>query len=194
MNFKLISEPAVEPLELSQIKTYHRISGTDQDDVIASLMVAARQVVESHTGRSLITQTWEGVADAWRVPLALKPSLQTVQSVEYYDLSGDLQTLSSDEYRVFSYGLVGEIHPVDRVSWPMVQTRPDAIKVTFKAGYGDEASDVPKAIWQAMMLLFGHFFENRESTSPIIIRDLPMFGGRDTVTALLAPYTVPVAR
>jgi uncharacterized phiE125 gp8 family phage protein len=32
------------------------------------------------------------------------------------------------------------------------------------AGYGDDAEDVPQAIRQAMMLMIGHWYENREDT------------------------------
>ena len=194
MIFKQITEPAVEPLDLSQIKTYHRVNGDDQDAVMGVLMVAARQVVENYTGRSLITQTWEGVTGQWGQRLSLAASLQSVTSVKYYDVNGVLQILDPASYRVFNHGLVGEIHAVTGVNWPSVQTRPDAIQVTFVAGYGDTSESVPKPIWQAMMLLFGHFFENREATTPVAVRELPMFGGRDTVSALLAPYKVPVAR
>lgn len=212
MKFKLITEPAVEPLDLSQIKTYHRINGDDQDDVMSALMVAARQFVEDHTGRPLITQTWEGVSRSWenfftygmpdrlRVPvsrcepLKLKANLQSVVSVEYYDEDGTLQTLDTADYNVITHGILGEVWPAFGTQWPVTQDRPDAIKVTFVAGYGDEAGDVPKPIWQAMMLLFGHFFENREATTPVMIRELPLIGGRDTVGILLAPYAVPVVR
>ena len=194
MKAKLITAPAVEPLDIDEIKTYHRINGSDQDTLIDSLMTTARQVVEDYTGLGLIDQVWEGVTDNWCGPMELIGNVKSVDSVTYYDADDSAVIMPDTDYRLMSHGVLAELHLVHGVKLPPLAHRPDAITVRMTVGYGASAASVPKPIWQAMMLLFGHFYENRESTTPVIIRELPMFGGRDTVSALLAPYKVPVVR
>jgi len=49
-------------------------------------------------------------------------------------------------------------------SWPGTTLRPhNGICVTYVAGYGDAAADVPQKIRQALYLLIAHFYENREA-------------------------------
>jgi len=56
--------------------------------------------------------------------------------------------------------------------------------VTFVSGYGAAAA-VPKAIKQALLLLIGHLYENREAVTTANLNELPM-----AVNALLYPYRV----
>ena len=72
-------------------------------------------------------------------------------------------------------------------SWPTnLQSRPDAVGVEFVAGYGDAPADVPAPIRQAMRLLIGAWYENRESTAiGVSVAELP---ASVNVGALIAPY------
>jgi len=50
--------------------------------------------------------------------------------------------------------------------WPSTTLRPaNGICVTFEAGYGDAATDVPQEVIRAMLLLISHWYENREPVS-----------------------------
>lgn len=51
-------EPTVEPVTLADAKLHLRVDVTDDDTLITSLIVAARQWCEEMTGRSFVTQTW----------------------------------------------------------------------------------------------------------------------------------------
>ena len=59
MALAIKTAPTTEPLTIDEAKLHLREDGTDQDDLISSLIVAARQHVEDVLKRSLITQTWE---------------------------------------------------------------------------------------------------------------------------------------
>lgn len=195
MDFRLLTPPVAEPVTLSEVKTYLRINGSDQDAIVSSLITVARQTVEQYTGRPLVTQEWEAVGDEFPEPLRLMPNLQSVESIRYYDDDNVLQTVASEHYFVMTTGILGEIYPnyASGFGWPGLYERPDAVAIRFTCGYGDAAA-VPRPVWQAILLLIGHFFENRESTTPLNVRELPAFGGRDTVSALLSPFAVPVVR
>ena len=60
-----ITAPATEPIDLATAKLHCRVDGTDEDTLIAALIVAAREQAEHETGRALVTQTWEQVHDAF---------------------------------------------------------------------------------------------------------------------------------
>ena len=55
----------------------------------------------------------------------------------------------------------------------------NAVNVTFVAGYGG-ASAVPSSFKQAIQLLAGHWYENREAVSEVAFKEVPF-----AVTCLL---------
>ena len=56
LRLQIRTEPAAEPVTLAELKTFMRIDGSEDDALIESLIVAARELCESYTGRALITQ------------------------------------------------------------------------------------------------------------------------------------------
>ena len=52
---------------------------------------------------------------------------------------------------------------VDGQSWPSLYPRDDAVQIEYVAGYGAAAS-VPQVFKQAILLLVGHWYANRESS------------------------------
>jgi uncharacterized phiE125 gp8 family phage protein len=76
MSATLIIAPAIEPLSLNEAKAFIRVEHEDDDDVIASLIIAARVHVEAQTQRALISQTWRIVRNHWPKAgaVAVKPS------------------------------------------------------------------------------------------------------------------------
>jgi uncharacterized phiE125 gp8 family phage protein len=72
-------------------------------------------------------------------------------------------------------------------SWPAVSLDTGLpITVRFVAGYGNSYTQ-PPAIVQAVRLLTGHFYENRES---VVIGSFQPSHVPDTVRALLWPWRV----
>ena len=167
-------------------------TNTTVDNQIAGWITAARQYVEGYTDRVLITQTWQHLRN--RFPYALapivvpKPPLQSVTSVVYVDTAGATQTWSAANYLVETpsgpYALPGRIQPVVTASvYPSVGFL-TTVTVTFIAGYGGAAA-VPVQLKQAMKLLIGNWFTNREAAQ--LIRgsaDVLPFGVED----LLRPF------
>jgi len=184
---------------LTDAKLHCRVDTDDDDTYIDALIETARKHVEVITNRSLVTQTWDWYFDRFPVsPTAWivvpRPPLQSVTYIKYTDTSSVEQTWSSASYDVDTDSLEGRIYPVYNGDWPTdVRDHPKACVVRFVAGYADSgaspqelADNVPTPLKQAIMLLVGHLYENRESTSQgLAITDVPM--GFD---ALIAPYRV----
>lgn len=159
------SDPAKEPINLDEAKDHLRLDGTDDDAYLMGLIVAARDRAEQETRRAIITQTWQGLLDQFpngRTIWVRHPNLQSVSSVQYLDDDGDTQTFSSDNYTVSTDGVFGRIVLNDGVSWPSTENKADAVTITFVAGYGDDANDVPQMLRQGIMFAIAHWYEFRE--------------------------------
>lgn len=192
-----IAGPTTEPVLLAEAKAHCRIDDTDEDGLLAGYIIAARQHVETHLRRALITQTWDLLLDhCWptettgayrqhRITLPKAP-LISVTSVSYVDSAGVAQTLATNQYLVSNKRNEGVIDPAYAATWPDVRNQVDAITVRFVAGYGSNPGDVPEPIRQAILLLVGHWFENREAVNVGSIGiELPF-----AIEALLFPYRI----
>jgi len=188
----LVTAPTVEPVSLADAKTHLRVDDDDSNDLIVALIGAARQHVETVTGRALCTQTWDVLFDEFPDddPLWLpKAPLQSVTSVGYIDGNGATQTWSSANYTVDApagpHAQRGRIYPNYGGLYPLTQAIPNAVTVRCISGYGSTAATVPGPIRAAMKLLIGHWFESREAVSGDVGMPIPI-----GVDALLWPFKV----
>jgi len=185
MAITLSTGPAIEPVTLAQAKAHLRFDSTDENDLITTLISVARRKIEQWEWRAHITQTWTLKLDAFPkedVIYLPRPPLQSVSSVKYLDGDGVLQTVDSGDYDVDSTSEPGRLKPAYGEVWPTPRTQMGAVTICFVAGYGDAATDVPEQTRQAILLLVGHLFRNREAVSEMELREVPM-----TVAALLEP-------
>jgi uncharacterized phiE125 gp8 family phage protein len=185
MSLKLTTAPTTEPITLADAKLHCRVDGTDEDTLITELIIAARQYVEGLTRRPLITQSWTYYADDFDYDIELKANLQSVTSINYIDTDGNSQLLDTANYSVDTFADVGVVYPAYGLSWPYARCVNNSVAIEFVAGYG-AAADVPSPITQAMLLLIGHFYQNRESVMVAVsVAETPM-----AVDMLLNPYRV----
>lgn len=188
----LVTAPTDEPLAPIEVIQHLRLpADTDEDDLLAGLVAAARDQAEARTNRALVTQTWRLTLDAFPdcegAIVLPKPPLQSITSITYVDLNGTTQTLAPAAYQVDTSRLLARVAPAYGTYWPPTREQMNAVAVTFACGYGDAAA-VPAGIKAAMKLLIGNWYENREATiSGTIIAEVPF-----TVDALFGPYRVLV--
>lgn len=184
MSLTQITAPAVEPVTLAEVKDHCRVEHDLDDALIEGLITAARELVEQRTGRALITQQWQWSLDAFAAVLCPpRPPLQSVDSITYVDTDGTTQTLSPTEYRVDTATQPGRITEAYGKTWPAIRSVTGAVQITFTAGYGDYENTVPRALRQAMLLLIGGWYENREAVAPVQLMAIPF-----AVDALLSPH------
>jgi uncharacterized phiE125 gp8 family phage protein len=162
-------EPAIEPVTLSEAKRHANVVASDDDALIAALIQAAREQVESDASRALITQTWRLKLHEWfayclEMP---RPPLQSVTSIVYLDQNDAVQTMPAAYYDVDADRTPGVIWKDPDYTWPMVSDQANAITIVFKAGYGDAAAAVPARAKQAILLLVGHWYRCREAVGTV---------------------------
>lgn len=132
----LLTSPLVEPLLKADVKAALRIDSTDLDDVVDSLIVAARMHIECLCGIALVRQVRRLVLDAFSAEIRLPVNpLRAVESITYLDSAGVEQTLAASDYRVDRYSRVPRIVPAYNTSWPAIYGVPNAVTVTYSAGY-----------------------------------------------------------
>lgn len=184
---RLITPPASEPVTLDEAKAYARVSDAADDDLITTLIKAARERVEAITWRAIMPQTWAltltGFPDRLRLPY---PPFQSVSAVRYFDETGIQRVLGSSIYRVDPDDDSAIIGLAVDQDWPELDSdRPYPVTLEYIAGYADAAS-VPDSIKIATKIIVTHLFNNRElvivgtSASP-----MPF-----SADALLNPYRV----
>ena len=114
----------------------------------------------------MITQTWDYFLDAFPSGSSIKlprPPLQSVTYLQYTDEDGVTSTFSSSSYMVDANSEPGRLVLLAGESWPTDALYPAAaVNLRFVAGYG-AAADVPQWSKQAILLLVGHWYENREA-------------------------------
>lgn len=167
MNYTLVNAPATEPVSSTEAKAFLRVTGTDEDTLITTLISTARQIVEKATGRALITQTWRLTMDAFpdsdRISLERWP-VATVASLKYYPADGSAQVTwtASGNYLVNADS--GILSLVNGVSWPSTIRRPDAVQIEFTAGAANAAA-VAEELKHSVLLVISHLYENRAAVS-----------------------------
>lgn len=162
---KVVVPPTDEPVSLDEAKLHLRVDGTEEDDYIAGRIAAAREACELEARRAFVARTLDLSMECWpgrclELPM---PPLVSVASITYTDEDGNVGTVSASDYVVNGNVEPGLIIRKSSASWPSVALMPGpSIVVRYDAGFGT-AADVPAVYKQAILLLLGHMYENRES-------------------------------
>jgi uncharacterized phiE125 gp8 family phage protein len=163
---KITTAPATEPITAAEAKLHCRVDHSTEDDIFTRLIEVARIQCENIAARAFITRTFTAYLDCWpswcfELPF---PPLAAITSIKYYDdLGGAAVAVDSADYIVDVNSEPGRVALVSGASWPSVSLRPiNGVEVIYTAGFANAAA-VPDAYKQAMLLLVGHLYENRES-------------------------------
>lgn len=162
-----VVRPILEPVSLAELKLHLRIDHSDEDELLKSILLTARETVENFTARALLTQTWDYCLNYWpdgdfiELPYG---NLQSVTSVKYKDSDGTETTLTeTTDYLVeTNKEQKGRIVLPYGESWPSDTLYPsNPITIRFVCGW-TKATDVPSSIKSALLLLAADSYNMRE--------------------------------
>lgn len=170
--------PSVEPVSVSEAKRNCDVDYADRDADFERWIKEARAQVELDSRRALINQTHVLTLDAFPSCDGIElpfPPLSSVSSLKYYDTTGTQQTWDSGNYTVDTARTPGVVFvdEHDSISWPSIQDRRNAVEVTYIAGYGSAASDIPESAKNAILLLVKHRFEHPEMWTMESLSEVP---------------------
>lgn len=164
-------QPTQEPILLEEMKTHARVTAPEEEALLAGNIIAAREWAEAYTQRALITQTRTLKIDRFpnREDAVIElpgGAIQSVSSISYTDTDGNPQTWATANYVVDTEWEPGRIGLAYNKNWPTDARIWDLpITITYVAGYGDDPSDVPQLIREAIMRVALELYEMRQETT-----------------------------
>lgn len=179
-----ISPPAIEPVSLAEAKDFLRLLASDEDELLGTLVTAARLMVEAASGRMLINQSWRLVLDRWpaggEIRLPLSP-VGSIAAARVYDAGGSAQSVAAPALSLIE----GTDPPLIAVSGAVPVPGRDraAIEIDVVAGYGATRDLVPAPLRQAVLRLACRWFEHR---GDVVSRDATHLPAE--IAALVAPF------
>lgn len=170
-------------LPVDQFKEYLRL-GTGfaddslQDGLLESHLRAAMAAIEARTGKILIARDFRWDVSVWRnragQVLPVSPVTDVTEMV-LIDRNGtetqvdpDRWFLQPDQHRPLICPLGGDLPDVPLGG---------AVRIMLTAGYGPDWVDLPRDLAQAVIILAGHYYQNRfsgheHSGMPEVVRAL----------------------
>jgi uncharacterized phiE125 gp8 family phage protein len=193
MSIVVITPPAVEPVSLAEAKARLRVEHAEEDALIGALITAARERVESHTGRALITRRVRERRDDWaeggrlaahgsQFRLGLAPVTQ-VHHVKVYAADDEETTFDAANYYVDVASTPARLALRGGALWPIPGRAADGIEIEYDAGYGAAPAAVPRPLAEAVHLLVAELYEHRLPAERASEVALPL-----AVQGLLAPF------
>lgn len=176
-------DAASEPVTTDQAKDHLRVTTSDDDSYIDELVSAARNYIETVTGRSMLEQTWLATFDYTEFSCIYlpRPPLIAVTQVQYRDnVDGTLQTEASSTYEVNSLEEPAVIEFEDLPEYDPAKQNP--LQVTFTSGY----TTVPRELVHAIKLLVSHWYRSRSSV--VNAREVDPMVLPIAFWALVSPY------
>lgn len=169
----VFTEPTIEPVTLAEAKAHCRVRDemTEDNDLINGLITAARMHIEDTCGLAMINQTLDYAleefpySDEIRLP---RMPVSAITSITYTDADGVAGTLAATNYRLVVSSRPPKVVLTATGAWPTAILRPGlSAVIRFVAGYGTAAANVRRPVRQALLMLVGHWYENREASSPV---------------------------
>ena len=161
-SIKALAEPSELAVTLVTAKLHLRVDHTTDDTLITTLITVAKKMVEHYTNRVLISTTYNMYLPALYSQIAIpKAPVTALSSIKYYDSTNTQQTLSSSYYDVDLNAEFPIIKTAYNYTYPNTYDRAQAVDVQFIAGWTQ--ATIPQPLAQAILLIIGHLYENRQN-------------------------------
>lgn len=155
MRFRVTAPPTDEPIDLKMVRDTHLRGIPDdssENDYLRQLIRAAREYCENYTGLSLGPQTLEALPDRLEKTMTLpRPPIRRIVSVTVTRKDESVETVPASAYRLDAgRSLLCFSDLPENVKTPII---------TYEAG----TLELPATVQQAILLLIGHWYDNREA-------------------------------
>jgi uncharacterized phiE125 gp8 family phage protein len=160
MSSILTTPPTVEPISLAEAKAHLRVTHTDDDTFISTLIITARRIIEQRYGLSFMQQGWSVFLDRWPDNPMLTLPLYPVQSVTDVKIYGDddvAATLDPAHYFLDAASRPSRLILRQGRIVPPPGRRANGIEVKLTAGF----SSVPQQVKQALLIIVADYYANR---------------------------------
>jgi uncharacterized phiE125 gp8 family phage protein len=160
-------EPGSEPVSLEEAKAQLRVLHDAEDNLIRRMITGAREYAETLTRLSLVPTVWERILDAFpcdgEIEL-LYPPIRGVLEVSHLNAAGERVVIAAEAYELDAEAEPGILRPTHGTRWPWGRAGRGAIRVRYRAGYGDELV-IPTGIGNAILAHVALQFVNRDKAA-----------------------------
>jgi len=174
MPIQVLTAPYAEPITLDEAKLHARVDIDDDDVLIGALISAARDYAEGMTHKQMVAARFKQVLDSFPGPSLIgipygraltlpghaiyleRSPVLCVESIQYLDMAGDVQTMPPTDYTVDYASDPVRITPVFGQIWPIPLPQIGAVWVTFRAGFADaltanvSANTISAPLWKSL--------------------------------------------
>ncbi len=166
--------PATTPVSVTDVKAAPpAIDHGDDDVALITLLKSASRMVGQMAGRVLVPETWAvsfAPGEYADLPLPKSP-VSAVTAITYFDADDTEQTANVSDFYLVKDDDRAFLRPKNRAAWPRANgLRPDAITVTFTAGY----ATCPPNLQQAVILLTKHLYDYGAVATEMKMHEVPM--------------------
>ncbi len=169
-NAYIATPSTAQVVTTSEAKTHLRVSHTDDDSYIEALCFAAQETVEKYCNIILMDtaiiqrcDTWKDVNELYFSPIE-NSGEGSITYIKYKDDTTGALTVWPDTNYIFDkYSCPMRIGIADDgdATLPSLLSEINAIEISYSVGYSS-VGDIPKAIKQAILILVGQWYENRQ--------------------------------
>ncbi|AIQ54571.1 hypothetical protein R70331_25710 [Paenibacillus sp. FSL R7-0331] len=152
-------------MTLAEAKRHLRLESdeTDEDGLITTLISVAREYAEDRQWKKLAVRTFELYAADAR-SFRLPPPCQEILSVIVTDREGQTVELAAADYYLYSDNSKATLELVSTYKYPALSVENKfPVQIQFNSGLIPAA--VPKKTKHAILMLIGHWYENREAST-----------------------------
>lgn len=155
--------PTISPVSIEQVVRAldlpEEVDGELRRELL-DLIGEATDLVERDTRRSLLPQTWVVHLDEFPrdvIELDYPPVTAASVTVEYLT-NGSYETLDPEAYAVNANAEPARVVARIGQSWPVTDREPQAVRVTFDAGWPSREA-MPQIAQRAVLLAVKHLYE-----------------------------------
>ena len=184
MALQELTNPAQPALLLERVKDHLRVEHYEDDTYIDLLIEAATDHAQRYTRRQLINRDFilylDGFPRDSRIIKLPKPPVSAISYVQYTDTGGTTGvTFAASKYHTDFISEPPRIALKTGEVWPSTECNtPNSVQIEYTAGYGATYTSIPDGIRQAMLIMIGHWYENREAVivtgGGVIVKDVPL--------------------
>ncbi len=166
--------PTTAAADRETVKRYLGLRHNYDNDLIDVLISAATQRIEDRTNRQLITATWQLTLDAFPSGCIVLPKApcQSVTLFTYLDDDDDPNNVTG--YELNTDKEPSELYLLNDAYWPNdIRSEPNSVSITFTAGYGDAATDIPEELQVALFQAVKGYYDLRDEIVSGSVNDVP---------------------
>ena len=150
-------------LTTAEAKTHLKVDTSADDTYIDNLVSAATESAQIFTNRYFINTTITQHGDTWSdISTLFKSKVSSITHIKYFDSDNSEQTLATSVWLSDINHQPARIGLKPNQSFPSLADRINAVNCKYVVGYGSAASDVPQGIKEAVLLIVGNWYENRQ--------------------------------